>query len=366
LLWFAKKPRIQTTHLPSSHRVSVLLPVLNEATRIERALDSLIAQPQEVHEILVVDGGSTDGTQSIVRRFHCRDPRVQLVDASPVNKHWTGKAWGLNFGLQRSNPMCQWILCVDADVWASPTLIRSILAHAERTGVATFSVATRQHLAGKIEGLIHPSMLTTLIYRFGSPGKATRDPHRVQANGQCFFSRRATLLESDAFRFAQASLCEDITIARRLAECGETVGFYESDGLIDVAMYDDWRATWSNWPRSLPMRDQYFGWYEAVNLSKVLLLQALPLPVFIAGVLLGGPIWLLLLSGWLLINRIGVLVGVARAYPDKPWTYWFSPLADLPVVLQIIRSALRRRHTWRGRTYIRRKGGIIEAAVDSD
>jgi dolichol-phosphate mannosyltransferase len=352
--------RIQVSGRASAERISVLLPVLNEAERIARCLESLIAQPEEVYEILIVDGGSTDATPAIVERFRVKDRRVRWIDASPVDKHWTGKAWGLNFGLQRTDPSCQWILCVDADVRVSPELARSILEHAKKTGVSTFSVATRQHLSGKIEALIHPAMLTTLVYRFGSPGTATRNLHRVQANGQCFFSRRETLLDTGAFRAAQSSLCEDITIVRRLAECGEAVGFYEAGDLAGVTMYEHWRETWRNWPRSLPMRDQYFGWREAAGLFGVLVVQALPLPVFALGIALGAPLWLIGASGFLLALRLGVLFGLARAYPKKPWTYWLSPLFDLPVVLRIIQCALRRRHSWRGRTYVRRKGGVFE------
>jgi dolichol-phosphate mannosyltransferase len=360
------KRRIEISDRPSSERVSVILPVLNEARRVERCLDSLITQPEEVSEILVVDGGSGDGTQKIVDRYHSLDSRVRLVDASPVDPHWTGKAWGLNFGLQQSSRQCIWILTVDADVWVSPKLVRSLLAHAEKTGVTTFSVATRQHLSGKLEALLHPAMLTTLIYRFGSPGRARRDIHKVQANGQCFLSQRNLLLRSDAFRAAQSSLCEDITIVRRLAECSQAIGFYESDGLVDVTMYNHWRETWNNWPRSLPMRDQYFGWREVVGLIGILLVQALPLPVFLLGIILPVPLWLLILSAFLFMMRVGVLFGLARAYPTKPWPYWLSPLADLPVILRLIQFALRKRHHWRGRTYMRRKGGTFEPVIHSD
>jgi glycosyltransferase involved in cell wall biosynthesis len=57
-----------------------------------------VAQPETVAEILVVDGGSTDGTQSLVERYQSRDRRVRLVDAGPVPGGWTGKAWGLYLG----------------------------------------------------------------------------------------------------------------------------------------------------------------------------------------------------------------------------------------------------------------------------
>jgi dolichol-phosphate mannosyltransferase len=362
-----KKQLIRVSDQRSSERISVILPVLNEASRIEPALRSLIAQPEEVQEILIVDGGSNDGTQSIVARFNAKDPRIRLLDASPVDRHWTGKAWGLNFGLQHSDPMCRWILSVDADTRVYPLLARSLLAHAKRTGVSTFSVATQQQLSGKLEALIHPPMLTTLVYRFGAPGTATHDIHRVQANGQCFLSRRAVLSRDQAFSAAKTSLCEDITIARRIAECGENVGFYEAErNLIDVRMYGSWRETWENWPRSLPMRDQYFGWREGVGLVGVLVFQALPLPLLLLGLAFGAPIWFLTLVGFLSALRIGVLFGVARAYPNRPWTYWLAPVCDLPVVARIIQFALKRRHSWRGRTYIRRKGGTFEPLGQQD
>ncbi len=354
------KLRIETSSIASRQRVTVLLPVLNEARRIEACLAALRQQTEEVHEILVIDGGSHDGTQAIVRRQHSVDKRVHLIDASPVDPRWTGKAWGLHRGLHSASTRSDWILCIDADVTVHPLLARSLLHHAKKSGVRIFSVATQQRLSGNLEALIHPAMLTTLIYRFGSPGRATKNRHRVQANGQCFFAPRQILLSSEAFRAAQASLCEDITIVRRLAEYGEAIGFYESNGLAEVQMYESWRETWNNWPRSLPMRDQYFGWREAMALLEILLLQALPLPLVIFGVLFQWPLPFLLFAGFLSMIRWGVLIGVARAYPDRPWGFWLSPFADFPVILRIIQFALRRQHSWRGRIYRRGKGGAFE------
>ena len=106
--------------------------------------------------------------------------------------------------------------------------------------------------------------------------------------------------------------------------------------------------------------NQYFGWREAAGLVGVLLFQALPLPLLGIGLVLGAPLWFLLICSGLLALRVGVLFGVARAYPKRPWSYWLSPLCDLPVTLRIIQFALRRRHSWRGRNYVRRKGGVFE------
>jgi dolichol-phosphate mannosyltransferase len=356
--------KIAATNAPHPERVSVILPVLNEAARIKVCLDGLIAQSKTVAEILVVDGGSTDGTQSIVADYQSRDRRLRLIDASPIPWDWTGKAWGLDVGLKNTDVRSQWVLCIDADATCSPLLVPSLLAHAERTGVSIFSVATRQHLSGWLDALLHPSLLTTLVYRFGIPGTATNKLHQVQANGQCFFGRRATLSKTDAFRAAQRSLCEDMTIVRRLAECGEAVGFYESDGLIEVRMYGDAHETWRNWPRSLPTRDPYFSWQEVTGLLEVLLIQSLPLPILITAFVVGAPAWLVGVNLTLSLTRLGVLMGVARAYERRPWVYWLSPLLDLPVALRLIASTLKRRQVWRGRVYVRCPGGAFEL-IDS-
>lgn len=357
--------RIEVSEAREVARVSVLLPVLNEAARIRRCLEGLIAQTQEVTEILVVDGGSTDQTQRIVEEFAARDARVRLVDASPIPKDWTGKAWGLDVGLRHASATSEWILCVDADVRAAAILARSLVAHARKAKVSALSVATRQRLSGPLEGFIHPPLLTTLVYRFGIPGGATRDPRKVQANGQCFMARRDVLLRTEALGAAQASLCEDITMARRIASCGEAVGFYEAAGLAEVSMYSGWRDAWHNWPRSLPMRDQYFGAPELLGLVEVLLVQAMPLPFLILAIALSAPVWIALPNTLLVCSRLAVLAGVSRAYVERPWTYWLSPLSDLPMVIRLTHSALRRSHTWRGRLYVRGKGGRFDVVEGS-
>lgn len=345
---------------PSDEQVTVVLPVLDERERIEPCLDGLMGQGCEVAEILVVDGGSTDGTQAIVARYAARDPRVRLVDASPIPAGWNGKAWGLHVGHQQSTSESDWILTIDADVRPAPALTRSLLAHARDEGVAALSVATEQQIVGLGEGLIHPALLTTLVYRFGIPGQRIARMEEVQANGQCFLVRRFALEAVGGFAAVADSICEDITLARRLVRQGLPLGFYESEGLVAVRMYPDWRATWHEWPRSLPMRDRYSGLAGWVGLLEVLLVQALPLPLLI--VLQGrgerrGPARVMLLINTILAaTRLGVLFGTARAYPARPRSYWLSPLADLPVAIQLIRHAVRRRYTWRGRPLVR--GGI--------
>lgn len=337
----------------SGPRVSVIVPVLDEALRIEPCLRGLLAAGPSVGEILVVDGGSRDETVATVRRIAGDAPRVRVIDAAPVPEGWNGKAWGLECGLRASDPEAVYIATIDADVRPTRDLFASMTAHAARRGVRALSVATMQEVVDDLQAVLHPAMLTTLVYRFGLPGLEARRVGVVQANGQCFLAERSLLFDTGVFADARASRCEDVTMARALVAAGTPVGFYEAGALVAVRMHDNGRETWTNWPRSLTMRDRFSRAGGALGLLDVIVVQALPLPLLIAlGVTGGAGSFAFSVAAVFTIVRFGVLAGTRRAYVRPPLTYWLSPLADLPVAVALVIAALRRRHVWRGRTLI--------------
>jgi succinoglycan biosynthesis protein ExoA len=60
--------------------VSVCIPTYNESTNIERVVRDLLSTGyQHLVEIIVADGGSTDGTQDIVRKLSHEDSRIKLI-----------------------------------------------------------------------------------------------------------------------------------------------------------------------------------------------------------------------------------------------------------------------------------------------
>ncbi len=341
----------------TSGRTAIVIPVLDEESRLAPCLEGALAHGPSVGEILVVDGGSRDGTRDLVSRFAERDMRVRLIDAAPVPAGWNGKIWGLECGRLALHPETAWYLGLDADVTPSPTLADALLAFAAAERLDAFSVATRQRLADLGDGLLHPAMLTSLVYRYGIPGVRARSVADVQANGQCFFAKRDALDASGAFALARDSRCEDVTIARVLVRSGKRVGFYESDDLVETAMYANWRETLENWPRSLPMIDRYARASALLGLLEIVAIQALPLPLFLGLAFRKKPPGRLArtlraINGVLVVTRLGTLAGTARAYRNKPPTYWLSPLADGLVALLLIVSTARRKHTWRGRTLV--------------
>lgn len=67
----------EVTQGGGSPRVSVGIPVYNEAKFIRDALDALVAQDFEDFEIIISDNASTDATEEICREYAARDPRVR-------------------------------------------------------------------------------------------------------------------------------------------------------------------------------------------------------------------------------------------------------------------------------------------------
>lgn len=65
--------------MPSLPRVSVLMPVHNEAEFLPAALTSLVRQTFTAWELVVVDDGSSDNTPHILAEVARRDPRIQVI-----------------------------------------------------------------------------------------------------------------------------------------------------------------------------------------------------------------------------------------------------------------------------------------------
>lgn len=72
-------------------RVSIIVPSFNQARFIRQTLDSILSQDHPDIEVLVFDGGSTDGTFEILENYRERIPYVSRIDH--------GQADAINQGL---------------------------------------------------------------------------------------------------------------------------------------------------------------------------------------------------------------------------------------------------------------------------
>lgn len=101
--------------------VSVIVPARNEERSVGGTLDSLRAQDYPNLQIIVIDGGSTDGTADVVRAHMAADPRVELVD----NPRQITPA-ALNVGVAHARG--PWLVRMDAHSTVEPGYVSRAVA----------------------------------------------------------------------------------------------------------------------------------------------------------------------------------------------------------------------------------------------
>lgn len=102
-------------------RLSVLIPVYNEERTIAEILGRVLALGPIVHEIIVVDDGSKDGTAAIVRKAAETEPKIRF-HASPKNQ---GKTAAIRQALELATGDI--LIIQDADLEYDPAEIPDVI-----------------------------------------------------------------------------------------------------------------------------------------------------------------------------------------------------------------------------------------------
>lgn len=104
------------------YRLSIIVPLYNAEEYIERCILSIIHQSidENKYELIVVNDGSTDRSESIVKELQYKHPFIQLI-----NKENGGLSSARNKGLDIASG--DYIFFVDADDWLSPNTLSQLL-----------------------------------------------------------------------------------------------------------------------------------------------------------------------------------------------------------------------------------------------
>ena len=202
-------------------RVSVVVPLYNKAPWVRRSLDSIAAQSLRDFEVIVVDDGSTDGSDELVRQYP--DPRFRLVSQPNA-----GPGAARNRGIAEAQAPLVAFLDAD-DEWLPAYLERSVRL-LERSGpevAATtccyYELPANVHrrelwrLRGVRDGLFRtqpetpPARIVQLL-AYMSPWSTVVRRNVLERYGG-FFGRERCLYGEDAFLWLKVLLNETLVFS---------------------------------------------------------------------------------------------------------------------------------------------------------
>ncbi len=239
------------TAMSTSARVSVLLPVRDEAARVGPTLYSLLAQEGVDLEVVVLDDGSTDGTAEVVRRVADGDPRVHLLTGRPLAIGWLGKPHACQQLAEAAASTSDVLVFVDADVVLAPHAVAATVALLEETGLDLLSPYPRQEAPGAtalLQPLLQWSWLTFLPLRLA---ERSGRPSLSAANGQLLAVRRSAYDRAGGHAAVKAEVVEDVELLRALKRTGGRGGVCDGTDLATTRMYDGWDELVAGYTKSL-------------------------------------------------------------------------------------------------------------------
>lgn len=172
--------------------VSLVVPMHNRATLIERCLDSILAQDYTPIEVLLVDNASTDATRQVAARWiahHETEARRKGCRFLLLDEAEAGATHARYRGLLASQG--EWVAFFDDDDEFSPHFFSKMLAALRQAPTARWALArTLMVFADGSEQLRHGWPLPTLADHLLASLVST----------QSFVAQRSLLLEIDAWR----------------------------------------------------------------------------------------------------------------------------------------------------------------------
>jgi hypothetical protein len=321
----------------TGERVAVLLPLRDEAGRVEPCLRALLALPPHVR-IVVLDDGSTDGTAELVRRI--AGDRAQLLTGHPLPPGWLGKPHACQ-QLADAAGDATVLAFVDADVILAPDAIDRATVLLRQSAVDLLSPYPRIEGAGErlVQPLLQWSWLTFLPLR--AMERSPR-PSLAAAGGQFLVVRREAYDRAGGHAAVRDQVLEDIGLARAVKRAGGRIALADGSGLARCRMYNSWPELLEGYSKSL-----WASFGSPVGSAAVLALLlalyvALPLTVLF-GQWLGLVAYALGVAGRVVTAR----ASGARAFPGA----LAHPASVLLFAWLVVRSYRRRaRTTWKDRT----------------
>lgn len=332
-------------------RISVLVPARNEAANIEACVTAALAVQPPVHEVIVLDDGSTDATPDILARLAQTDARLTVLQGAPLPPGWVGKPHACHqLGQAATGDV---LLFVDADTTLTTDATQRLAALFARYRPKVITAFPRQHTVSLVEQAIVP--LLALTFTSWLPLDLVWqhvNPRFLVVNGQVIAFRREAYDAIGGYAAVAGEIVDDVAVCRRAKQADQRVVFADGQHLASCRMYASASDVWSGFSKNF---------YEGLGARPLVLLGVLTayLLAFVGPyVRLGVDLALWGTIGWAAALGVAFNLGartiLARRLHHSPWSVLVHPLAVCVLVAIALNSALwSRRGTiaWRGRVY---------------
>jgi glycosyltransferase involved in cell wall biosynthesis len=308
----AATARLPAAPAPAARTVDIVIPARDEERLLPGCLDTLGTDPA-VHEVVVVDDGSTDRTVAVATARG-----IRVITARPRPDRWAGKAWALHRGAAET--AARWIVSIDADVRVPAAAVSALVGAAERDGVPAAC------LLGHLEGWLEFEAGLFVTRRACDVRAVNRGEARYLV-GQCLAIRRDALAAAGGWVAVHDSAIEDVEMGERVAPHR----IWNALGHMSVARRPGLRASWSKnmW--------RTHGGRRGVALETARLCALLALPWG------AGPGGALAVYGSVVAGRLGARVAAGRPLLRSGAEALAWPYADGVLLSIFIQSVLRRR-----------------------
>lgn len=212
--------------------LTVAFAARNEATNVEAATRSLLAQNYPDLTIVAVDDRSTDETGAILDRLCAEDNRLRVVHIAELPLGWLGKNNALQNAADATKT--EWLLLTDADVIFAPGTLRRTMAWAVANRLDHVTVAP-DNITETFGERVFLAMFS-LAFAMRSPAWRVRDDRRKDSLGIGAFNlvRLEAFRAVGGFRRLALSIDDDMRLGQALKYAGYRPGFLFAKGAISL------------------------------------------------------------------------------------------------------------------------------------
>jgi glycosyltransferase involved in cell wall biosynthesis len=326
----------------------VIVAARNEASNIELALQSVLAQEYRDLEFIVVDDRSADETGRILDQMARNDPRLHVVHVADLPRGWLGKTHALQVGAERATG--EWLLFTDANVVMERSVIRRAVGYLLHSQIDHLAIAPHAHMPGTLLNMVAGAFVL-FFGLYTKPWKA-RDPKSRRHIGIGAFN----LVRADAYRAIGGHRAiamrpdDDMKLGKLIKKHGFRQDLVLGDGLITVEWYSSVGEMIHGFEKNTFAGMEYNLAAMAAGCTAQLVVFVWPI---LALVLTGGTTW------WLNVAIVGLLtvlyMDTAHTHGLRRWHCVAAPLTALLFQYIVWRATLKTLWDdgidWRGTHY---------------